>query len=261
MSSLGGRRLERGVDGERLAELLLARALAVGGAMDEGEVLVRPYPLGVGKALGKGLVQVARGGVVAALLVQAHPGGERRLALARRDGALGGLQARLGFRPGGLAARFSFHRAEHRSPRWMAGFGGGELQPGVEVERAAELVAALALAVGGAVHEGEVLVRPGAVPVGQAALDRALQGRRGLLVLAFLVKAQPGAERRLAALHRAEDRPPHRMPGLGGGEFHLRLDGERLAEILAAQALAARGAVHEGKVLVRARTLDRKSVV
>src|ERR1051325_4310084 len=53
-------------------------------------------------------------------------------------------------------------------------------------------------------------------------------------------------------LHRPEDRPPHRMARLRRLEFKRRVRGKRLAELIAALALALRRAVAEGEMLVGA---------
>ena len=55
-----------------------------------------------------------------------------------------------------------------------------------------------------------------------------------------------------AGLDRAEDRTPDRVPGLGGGQLHLRVDIEREAKLVPAAIGVARGAIDEREVLVRA---------
>src|SRR5262249_17683540 len=52
-------------------------------------------------------------------------------------------------------------------------------------------------------------------------------------------------------LHVLEDRAPDRVPGFGRREVEGRVEGERLAELLAAPVGAVFRAVDEGEVLVR----------
>src|SRR6267142_2281264 len=148
-----------------------------------------------------------------------------------------------------LAARL--HRAEHRPPDRMAGFGGLEFQLGVGVQRLAEFIPAGPLAAGGAMDERQVLVRIRPFLLGEPFVDGALEGLRRLVVVARLVLLHRQLERRRRALQRAEHRAPGRMAGLRRSELELRVDGQRLAELLAAGPLAAHGAVNEGEVLVR----------
>src|SRR5687767_2658245 len=99
-------------------------------------------------------------------------------------------------------------------------------------------------------HEGEVLMGVGALLLGQPDIDRRLQVLRRLRVVALLVLLEAGVERRAAA-HRAEDRSPEGMPRFCLLELKPRVGGERLAELVAALALAVGGAMDEGEVLVR----------
>src|SRR3954471_17911318 len=62
----------------------------------------------------------------------------------------------------------------------------------------------------------------------------------------------PLTDRLAAGLDRSENRAPDRMAGLLGLEVHGRIDGERLAEFVAAGTLPARSAMDEGEVLMRA---------
>ena len=147
-----------------------------------------------------GVVQAAGGArllveallvLVGAVALERHVDGlHRHRALEHRVGRLvddaHGAAAELGLddvaaelglapsRPPDLAA--GLDRAEDRSPDRVPGLGRRELERRIDGERLAELVAALALAVGGAVDEGEMLVRVGALLVGQA-LARARPAR------------------------------------------------------------------------------------
>src|SRR5712691_1607777 len=89
----------------------------------------------------------------------------------------------------------------------MAGLGRGELQFRVNCEGYEELIAALALAAGSAIDEGEMLVRVCPLLVGEPLLDRAVQAFRRIEVVAVLVLLEPGAERGgpLARLEEALD--------------------------------------------------------
>src|SRR5258708_134620 len=151
--------------------------------MDEGEVVVRADLLLARQALFERALQVLRGVVVFAAVVWLEPHEERGLAFARCLGIL--RRARL-------------ERSEDRPPDGMACLGGGKLEPRVYGERLAELVPALALAAGRAIDEGEILVGPCEVLVGEALVDRGAQVLGGAGVLAFLVLFHPGGEGRLA---------------------------------------------------------------
>src|SRR5436190_82359 len=85
MPSLGRGELERRIDGERPAEFLAALPLAVGRAVDEGEMLVCVRCLAVGQAEVESRLQVARRLGVVAVFILAKAGGERRRAFARLD--------------------------------------------------------------------------------------------------------------------------------------------------------------------------------
>src|SRR5260221_616838 len=138
--------------------------------MDESEVLVRVGALPVAEAFLDRALEALRGfGVIA------------RLVLLQSD-----LDRR----------RRSLERAEDRAPHRVARLGRGELESGIDAERLAKFLAAGALAGRRAVHKGEVLVRVRALAVGQAEIDRTLEVARRLRILAVLVLAQPGAERR-----------------------------------------------------------------
>src|SRR5258708_21726945 len=78
----------------------------------------------------------------------------------------------------------------------MPGLGRLELERRIGAQRLAEFVATGPLAAAGAMDKGEVLVRVRALAVGQAEIDRTLEVARCLRILAVLVLAQPGAERR-----------------------------------------------------------------
>src|SRR5712664_1525324 len=103
MSRLGGRELHRRIDGERLAELFAALALAIGGAIDEGEVLVRTDALFPSEALlDRNLEILGRIGVVS-ILVLLQPRGEGRMPPARMEEILQ--------RPAGLRSATAKYRA------------------------------------------------------------------------------------------------------------------------------------------------------
>src|SRR4051812_20015042 len=136
----------------------------------------------------------------------------------------------------------------------MPGFGGIQLERRIDLERLAKLVAALPLALRGAVDEGEMLVRARALLVAQPLAQRALEILGRLVVLARLVLLQRELERRGRAgrLDRREHRAPGGMPGLRRRELEAWIDGKHLAEFVPASALAPRRTVDEGEVLVRA---------
>src|SRR6266571_103462 len=103
--------------------------------------------------------------------------------------------------------------------------------------------------------EGEVLVGPRALGVAEPLVDRALQVLRRLGVIALIELLQADVQRRGLGLHGAKNRPPRRVTHLRGRELERGREGERFAKLVAAGALAARGAMDEGEMLVGARAL------
>src|SRR3954466_13657218 len=87
-------------------------------------------------------------------------------------------------------------RPEHRAPHRVPGFRRLQVERRIDLERLAKLVAALPLALRGAVDEGEMLVRARALPVAQPLAQRALEILGRLVVLARLVLLQRELERR-----------------------------------------------------------------
>jgi hypothetical protein len=85
MSRLGRRKFHRRVDGERLAELVAALALAIGGAIDEGEVLVRVHALFSREALLDRSLEILGGIGVVSIFVLLQPGGEGWMPPARME--------------------------------------------------------------------------------------------------------------------------------------------------------------------------------
>src|SRR4030081_2561506 len=85
MSRLGRREFHRRVDGERLAELVAALALAIGGAIDEGEMLVRIDALFPSETLLDGNLEILGGICVISILVLLQPRGEGWMPLARME--------------------------------------------------------------------------------------------------------------------------------------------------------------------------------
>src|SRR5215213_2679491 len=98
--------------------------------------------------------------------------------------------------------------------------------------------------------EGEMLVRVGAFLVAEPLAQRALKVLHRLVVIAGLVLIERHFERRWRCLELGKDRPPNRMPGLGGRKLEVRVDAEGLAKFLATAAFAARRAMNEGEMLV-----------
>src|SRR5689334_1794407 len=98
----------------------------------------------------------------------------------------------------------------------MPGFGRIELERRIDLERLAKFLAALALALRGAVDEGEMLVRARPLLVAQPLAQRALEVLGRLVVFARLVLLQRELERRRRArgLDRREHRAPGGVPGL-----------------------------------------------
>src|SRR5258708_25155832 len=140
MTGFRGLELERRIDGERLAELLAALALAVRRAMDEGEVLVRARKLPVAQPfLDRALEGLRRSIVV--------PG----FVLLKRE-----LERR----------RAGPERGEDRSPDRMTGFGGRQLEVRIDAQGFAEFLAAGALARGSGGDENRALVRMRGLPGG-----------------------------------------------------------------------------------------------
>src|SRR3954468_22472749 len=108
--------------------------------------------------------------------------------------------------------------AEHRSPDRMAGFALVELESGVDLQDLAEFLAALALLIGHAIHEREVLVRVDLVALeGEPLVDASLEQALSVLVVAALVRADPCGEvlgrgcayRPREPEHRARAAPRH----------------------------------------------------
>src|ERR1044071_908752 len=97
-------------------------------------------------------------------------------------------------RAGGPPLGAGVGRAEDPAPHGVVRLLGREVHAGVEGERLIELLAALALAARGAIDERRVLVGIDPVALGQALLDRALQGLQRLIVLAVLVLLQARAQ-------------------------------------------------------------------
>src|SRR6266581_3405726 len=130
-----------------------------------------------------------------------------------------------------------------------------ERERGLEDERFAKLIAAGALTGQGAMDEGEMLVGVGALPGRQPAVDRALQVLRRLDVITVIELVQADVQRRGLGLHGAKNRPPRRVTHLRRRELERGREGKRFAKLVTAGALAARGAMDEGEMLVGARAL------
>src|SRR3954465_13334625 len=92
----------------------------------------------------------------------------------------------------GLAA--GLDRSEDPPPHGVVRLLRCEVEAGIDGERLLELLAALALAAGDAIDERRVLVGIDALALGQALLDRALQGLQRLFVLAVLVLLEAGTQ-------------------------------------------------------------------
>jgi hypothetical protein len=113
MPRFGRRKFHRRVDGERLAELVAALALAIGGAIDEGEVLVRIGALLPSETLLDRSLEILGGIGVISILVLLQPRGERRMPLARMEEILDGTAGLRGA-PAKYRARCGAHQhSEH----------------------------------------------------------------------------------------------------------------------------------------------------
>src|SRR6185503_16117285 len=99
VARLFGREIHSRVDGERVAELVTALALAPGEAVDERQVLVRGEPVALAQALLDRALQAFLGLLVLSVLVLLEAGAQGLLRLGRLEQAL-----HLAHRIGSLAA-------------------------------------------------------------------------------------------------------------------------------------------------------------
>src|SRR5262245_59302756 len=124
------------------------------------------------------------------------------------------------FPPVGSPAR-RLHGTERRSPARVPGLGGGQLELRIEVERAAEFLAALGLAARNAVDEGEMLARLDLLGERDAGLERGGEAFLRLGVFAGVILAQAGGKRLLAlALHDGAGREQRRASDDRQDVFH-----------------------------------------